>query len=60
MTDNQKREHFYQSSYVHEEFIFAVSLLNNSMKILIGLGIFNRIFFKDLLFDCYCKNSISR
>ena len=31
--DNQKRENFYRGSYVHEVFIFAVSLLNDLMKI---------------------------
>ena len=42
MTDNQERENSYYSSYVNEGFISAVSLLNDLMKILVGLGIFNR------------------
>ena len=42
-------------SYVHESFISAVSLLNDLMKILIGRGIFNRVFFKDFGSDCNCK-----
>ena len=33
--------------------------LNGLMKILIDLGIFNRVIFKDLGSDCYGKNSIS-
>ena len=33
---------------------------NDLMKILVGLVIFNRVIFKDLKFDCYCKNSISQ
>ena len=45
MTDNQERENFYHSSYVHEGFISAVSLSNDLMKILLGLGIFNRVIF---------------
>ena len=60
MTDNQERESFYHSSFVYEGFISAVCLLNDLMKILVGLGIFNRVVFKDLGSDCYCKNSISQ
>ena len=58
--DNQEREKFYHSSYVHEGFISAVSLLNDLMKIFVGLGTFNCVIFNDLGFDCYCKNSISQ
>ena len=58
MTDNQEGENFYHSSY--EGFISAVSLLNDLMKIFVGLAIFSRVIFKDLGFDCYCKNSISK
>ena len=43
--DNQEREHFYHSFYVHEGFIFVVCLLNDLMKILVGLGIFNIFIF---------------
>ena len=39
-------------------FIFAVSLLNDLMKILVDLTIFNRVIFKDFGSDCCCKNSI--
>ena len=60
MTDNPERENVYRSSYVHEGFISAVSLLSDLMKILVGLDIFNRVIFKDLVFDCYCKNIISQ
>ena len=60
MTDNQERENFYHSFYVHEGFISAISLLKDLMKILVGLGIFNHVIFKDLGSDCYCKNSISQ
>ena len=60
MTDSQEREKFYHSSYIHEGFICIVSLLNDLMKILVGLGIFNRVIFKDLGSDFYCKNSISQ
>ena len=49
MTDNQERENFYHSSYVHEGFISAVSLLNDLMKLLVGVGIFNCVIFKDLV-----------
>ena len=58
MTDNQEREKFYHSSYVHESFISAISLLNDLMKILVGGSAFDRVIFKDLGFDCYGKNSI--
>ena len=58
--DNQEREKFYHSPYAHEGFISAVSLLNDLMKILIGIGIFTRVIFKDLGSGCYCKNSISQ
>ena len=60
MTDNQERENFYCSSYVHKGFISAVSLLNDLMKILVGIGILNYVIFKDLGSDCYCKDSISQ
>ena len=43
-----KKENFYYCSYVHKGFIFAVSLLNNSMKILVGLGIFSHVILKTL------------
>ena len=48
MTDNQERENFYHNSGNHKGFIFAVSLLNNLMKILVGFGILNYIIFKRL------------
>ena len=57
MTDNQEREDFYHS-YVHKGFISTVSFLNDLMKILVGLSIFNHVTFKELGSDCYCKNSI--
>ena len=60
MTDNQKGENFYHSSHVHEDFISAVSLLNNLMKMLVGSGIFNNVIFKDLGSTCYGINSISQ
>ena len=56
ITDNQERENFYHSYYVPK----GVSLLNDLMKILVGLGIFNCVIFKDLGFDCHHKNSISQ
>ena len=40
MTENQEREIFYQSSYVHNGFICSVNLLNDLMKIFVGLRIF--------------------
>ena len=49
--DNQEREKFYHSSYVHKSFISSVSLSNNLMEILVGLGIFNRVIFKDFRSD---------
>ena len=45
--DNQKRQNFYHSSYVHKGFISVVSLSNDLMKILVGLGVFNHVFFKN-------------
>ena len=48
MTTNQEREIFYHTSYVYEGFISAVSLLNDLIKILVGLGILSRVIFKDL------------
>ena len=50
---------YYLSSYVHEAFISAVSLLNDFVKILVGFGIFNRVIFNDLGSGSYGKNSIS-
>ena len=55
MTDNQERENFYHISYVHKGFISAVCLLNDLMKILDGLDVFNHVIFKDLGSDCYRK-----
>ena len=55
MIDNQEREHFYHSSYVHEGFISTVSLLNDLMKILVGLGIFSHAIFKDLGSNGFAK-----
>ena len=55
----ENQENFYHSSYVHKGFISAVSLLNDLMKILIYLGIFNCVIFKDLGSECCCKNSVS-
>ena len=60
MTNNQEREKNYHNSYVHDGFISAVSLLNDLMKILVGLGMFNRVICKDSGSDYYCKNSISQ
>ena len=54
-----KRENFYHS-YIHEGFIFTVSLLNDLMKIIVGPGIFNSVIFKYLGYDCHYKNSISQ
>ena len=56
--DRQSRENLYHSSNVHEGFISAVNFLKDLMKILVGFGIFNRVIFEDLGFDCYCNNSI--
>ena len=56
----KKEKIFYHSSYVHEGFISTVSLSNELIKILVGLGLFNRVISKDLGSDCYCKNSISQ
>ena len=58
--DNQEREKFYHSSYVYQGFISAVSLLNDLMKILIGLGIISSVILKYLRSDCSCNNSISQ
>ena len=55
MRDSQERGNFSHSSYIHESFISAVRWLNDLMKILVGLGIFNCVMFKDLGFECYCK-----
>ena len=60
MSDNQERENFYLSSFVHKAFISAISLWNDLMKILVGLGIFNHVILKNLGSDCYAKNSISQ
>ena len=55
--DRQSRKRkFYHSSYVQEGFSFAVGLLNDLMKILVRLGKFNRVIFKDLGFGCFCKH----
>ena len=51
--NNKESENFYHSSFVLEGFISVISLLNDSMKILVGLGIFNHVNFKDLQSDCY-------
>ena len=53
--NNQVREKFCDSSFLHEGFISAVSLLNDFMKILVGLGIVNHVIFKDFGSDCYGK-----
>ena len=58
--DNQERENFYHSCYVKEGFISVVSLLNDLLKVLIGLDAFNRFIFKDIESDCHCKNRISQ
>ena len=58
--DNKEKQLFYHSSYVHKGFISAVSLLNDLMIILVGLGISNHVIFKELGSDCYCKSSISQ
>ena len=50
MTDNLKREHFY-----FVMFISTVILLNDLMKILVGLGIINRVIFKDFGSNCNWK-----
>ena len=47
MTDNQERDNFYHNSYVYKGFISAVSLLNDLIKILVDLGIFNCVIFKN-------------
>ena len=44
-----KKENFYHSSYIHKGFISAVSLLNDLMKIIVGLGIFNHVILKDIV-----------
>ena len=46
MTNNQERENFYLSSYVHEGFISADRLLNDLMKICLSLGIIMMLFLK--------------
>ena len=48
MTKNQEIENFYHSSGIHECFISTSSLLNDLIKILVGLGIFSHVIFKDL------------
>ena len=53
---SRKRKFFY---HVHDGFISAVSLLNDLMKILVGLGIFSCVISKDLGSRCYRKNCIS-
>ena len=58
MIDNQEQKKIYYSSYVHKGFISVISLLNDLMKILVSLGIFNRIILKDLGSDSYCRYSI--
>ena len=44
--ENQERKTFYHNSNVHEDFIFAVSLFTDLVKILVGLGIFNHVILK--------------
>ena len=44
--EHDKKEKFYHSSYVHESFISVFSLLNDLMKILVGLSIFSCVIFK--------------
>ena len=58
--DRQSRKRKFLPEYFHESFISAVSLLNDLMKILVGLDIFNHTIFKDLGSECYCKNGISQ
>ena len=49
MTDNQERELFFTIVLMFTKvLIFAASLLNDLMKILVSLGIFNCVIFKDL------------
>ena len=60
MTDNQERENFFTIVLIFKGLISAVSLLNDLMKIIVDLGIFNCVIFKDLGSDCYSKNSISQ
>ena len=50
--DNQEIENVYHSSYVRDVFS-AVCILNDLMKILVGLGKFNCVIFKDLWSECY-------
>ena len=40
MTENWEKNNGKNFLYVHKSFISAVSLLNDLMKILVGLGIF--------------------
>ena len=52
---HDRKRKFYHSSYVYKDFISAVSLLNDLIKILVGLCIFNHVIFKDIGSDCYCQ-----
>ena len=60
MTDNQKEKHFMIVFMFTKAFFSAVSFLNDLMKILVGIDIFNHVIFKDLGSDCYGKNFISQ
>ena len=61
MTDNQEIKTKITVVLIFPKvFIYAVSLLNDLMKILVGLNTFYHVTFKDLEFDCYCRNNISQ
>ena len=55
ITHNEEREQFYSCYCVHGGFHSTVILLNDLMKILVGLGIFNYVIFKDSSCDCSAK-----
>ena len=54
--ERQSKRKFLPQFLCSRRFYFCC--LNDLMKILVGLGIFNYVIFKDLGSDCYCRNSI--
>ena len=53
MIGNQGRENLYHRTYVYEGILSAVSLLNDLMKTLVDLGLFDRVNFKVLGSDVW-------
>lgn len=55
VTDNRERENFCRGSSFQQKIIFNFSLFNVVKKITSVLCMFNRVIFKALGSECYCK-----